>query len=72
MDFELQRKCSDKVNKRPLLINEVEIDITNKTAQQVLEEAIQVIDRTETLTEYVYHKPQKDLFYSWVFSNGLR
>lgn len=72
IDYELQRKCSEKVNKRPLLINEVEIDITNKTAQQVLEEAIQVIDHAETLTEYVYHKPQKDLFYSWVFSNGLR
>lgn len=72
LDFELQRKCSDKVNNRPLLINEVEIDVTNKTAQQVLEEAIQVIDHTEIMTEYVYHKPQKDLFYSWVFSNGLR
>ena len=72
IDYELQRKCSDKVNKRPLLINEVEIDITNKTSQQVLDEAIKVIDNTETLIEYDYQKPKKDLFYSWVFSNGLR
>lgn len=72
IDYELQRKCSDKVNKRPLLINEVEIDVTNKTLQQVLDEAIKIIDNTETLIEYNYQKPEKDLFYSWVFSNGLR
>lgn len=72
IDYELQRKCSDKVNKRPLLINEVEIDVTNKTPQQVLDEAIRIIDNAETLTEYIYQKPQKDLFYSWVFSNELR
>lgn len=72
IDYELQRKCSDKVNKRPLLINEVEIDTTNKTSQQVLDEAIRVIDNTETLIEYIYQKPKKDLFYSWVFSNELR
>lgn len=72
IDYELQRKCSDKVNKRPLLINEVEIDITNKTPQQVLDEAIRIIDNTETLIEYIYQKPKKDLFYSWVFSNKLR
>ncbi|MDE5747771.1 MAG: hypothetical protein K2I21_09375, partial [Acetatifactor sp.] len=72
IDYELQRKCSDKVNKRPLLINEVEIDVTNKTPQQVLDEAIRIIDNTKTLTEYIYQKPQKDLFYSWVFSNELR
>lgn len=72
IDYELQRKCSDKVNKRPLLINEVEIDTTNKTSQQVLDEAIEIIDNTETLIEYTYQKPKKDLFYSWVFSNELR
>ena len=71
-DYESQRKCSDKVNKRPLLINEVEIDVTNKTSQQVLDEAIKIIDNTETLMEYSYQKTQKDLFYSWVFSNGLQ
>ena len=72
IDYELQRKCSDKVNKRPLLINEVEIDVTNKTPQPVLDEAIRIIDNTKILTEYIYQKPQKDLFYSWVFSNELR
>lgn len=72
IDYELQRKCSDKINKRPLLINEAEIDITNKTSQQVLDEAIKIIDTTETLLEYSYQKPEKELFYSWVFGNGLR
>ena len=61
IDYELQRKCSDKVNKRPLLINEVEIDITNKTSQQVLDEAIEIIDNTETLMEYNYQKPKKEI-----------
>ena len=51
IDYELQRNCSDKVNKRPLLINEIEIDVTNKTSQQVLDEAIKIIDNTETLIE---------------------
>lgn len=72
IDYELQRKCSDKVNKRPLLINEAEIDVTNKTSQQVLNEAVKIIDNTETLMDYIYQKPKKDLFYSWVFSNELR
>ena len=72
IDYELQRKCSEKVNKRTLLINEVEIYVTNKTSQQVLDEAIKMIDNTETLMEYDYQKPKRELFYSWVFSNGLR
>ncbi len=72
VDYELQRKCSEKINNRPPLINEVEIDVTDKTAQQVLDEAIWHIEHTETSTEYDYQKPKKDLFYSWVLSNGLR
>ena len=43
-----------------------------KTPLQVLEEAIKIIDETQSLTEYEYTKPAKELFYSWVYSNGLR
>ncbi len=72
IDFELLRRSSEKINKRPLLINEYEIDITGKTPDIVLQEAIELIDNAETLMEYEYTKPPKELFYSWVYSNGLR
>ncbi|MCI9080524.1 MAG: hypothetical protein HFH68_16730 [Lachnospiraceae bacterium] len=72
IDFDLQKKCSNKINNRPLLINEAEVNITNKTPEQVLDEAARIIDNTKTFMQYKYQKPSKDLFYSWVFSNGLR
>jgi ribosomal protein S7 len=55
-----------------LLINEVLIDVSRKTPAQVLEEALKIINETQSLTEYQYIKPARDLFYSWVHSNGLR
>ena len=72
IDFELLQKNREKVNNRPLLINEYVIDVTGKSPDEVLQEAIDLIDHAETLLEYEYTKPPKELFYSWVFSNGLR
>ncbi len=72
IDYELQKKCNEKVMGRPLLPNEHVIDITGKTEQQVLEDALQILQNTPSLIEYDYTKPEKELFYSWVFSNGLR
>ena len=56
----------------PLLVNEFEIDVAGKNPEQVLQEAIVLIDTAETKTEYTYEKPPKEQFYSWVYSNGLR
>ena len=72
IDFELLRKSREKINKRPLLINEYEIDVAGKTMDMVRQEAIDLIDCAETVRDYVYVKPPKEWFYSWVFSNGLR
>lgn len=72
IDFELLKKSTEKINKRPLLVNEFEIDVTGKTPDEVLEEAIELIDHAETVMDYEYEKPPKEWFYSWVLSNGLR
>ena len=72
IDYELQEKMNDKNLKRAPLVNEVEIDVAGKSIEEVLSEAIEIIDTTETVLEYEYEKPAKEMFYSWVFGNGLR
>ena len=72
IDYELQEKMNAKNPKRDPLINEVEIDVAGKTSEEVLKQAIALIDTEIPLLEYDYEKPPKALFYSWVFANGLR
>ena len=72
IDYELQQKTNDQNMKRTLLVNEVEIDVAGKSIEQVLAEAIEIIDIKESILEYEYVKPPKELFCSWVFANGLR
>lgn len=72
IDFELLEKMSEKINARKCLINEFELDVTGKTPNQVFAEALEIIEHKKTKREYDYEKPEKELFYSWVFSNGLR
>ena len=72
IDYELQQKMNDKNLKRDPLVNEVEIDVAGKTAEEVLQQAIEIIDTRESVLDYEYEKPSKELFYSWVFANGLR
>jgi len=72
IDFELLEKMTKKINKRPLLVNEFEIDVAGKTQEEVLSKAIELVDVAETMQEYEYEIPPKELFYSWVHSNGLR
>ena len=72
IDYELQQRTNDKNLKREPLVNEVEIDVAGKNIEEVLNEAIEIIDTRESLLDYEYVKPPKELFYSWVFANGLR
>ena len=72
IDFELQEKMNDKNRKRNPLVNEVELDVAGKSIQEVLEQAIHLIETTPSRLDYEYTKPPKELFYSWVFANGLR
>lgn len=72
IDYELQEKCNKKNLDRPCLPNEHLIDIVNMTKEQVLERALEIIINQDSLQNYDYRKPDKGLFYSWVFRNGLR
>ena len=72
VDYELQEKCNFKNLNRPPLINEHRIDVAGLSIKEVLQKALSIIESTEPLTAYDYTKPPKDLFYSWVFTNGLR
>ena len=71
IDFKLQKKMTEKINARPLLLNEVLLDTAGKSEEKVLEEAIGLIEQTESLVDYTYEMPEKELFYSWVKSNHL-
>lgn len=72
VDFELQEKMNEKNRKRKPLINEVEIDVAGLSVEEVREQAINVIETTPSRLDYEYIKPPKEMFYSWVFANGLR
>lgn len=72
IDFELQEKMNEKNRRRNPLVNEVEIDVAGKSIDEVLEQAINIIESTPSLIDYEYTKPPKNMFYSWVFANGLR
>ena len=72
IDYELQKKSNEKISTRDPLINEYVIDVTGLDISRVVEEAVHIIESSVPLTEYEYVKPEKSLFYSWVFSNGLR
>ncbi len=72
IDYELQEKCNQKNLARPALVNEHIIDVAGLTPEQVLERALSILGGSEPLTEYEYEKPPRDMFYSWVFANGLR
>lgn len=39
---------------------------------EVLEQSINIIETTPSCFDYEYAKPPKEMFYSWVFANGLR
>ncbi|MDE7289025.1 MAG: ATP-binding protein [Oscillospiraceae bacterium] len=72
IDFELQKKMNEKNMSREPLINETEIDVAGKSIEKVLEQAINIIETVPSRLDYEYTKPPKEMFYSWVFANGLR
>lgn len=72
IDFALLEKQSKKLRKRPLTVNEYVIDVAGKTPEEVREEAVKLIDTAKTYREYAYEKLPREMFYSWVFANGLR
>jgi len=56
---------------RKLLPNEVRIDVAGKSSEQVLQEAVGIIDRFESLRDYSYELDDERNYLSWVRSRGL-
>ena len=72
VDLELLEVSTKKIMNRELLPNEVLLDVANKSKEEVLKEAINIIDNYESKLDYEYTEPSRELFYSWVQSDGLR
>lgn len=72
IDEELQQKLSQKVLRRPELVNEYCINVAGFGEEEVLQRALNAIEPFSPLTDYECSRPPKELFYSWVLSNGLR
>jgi len=72
VDLELLEVSTIKIMNRELLPNEVLLDVANKSKEEVLKEAINIIDNYDCKLDYEYTEPPKELFYSWVQSDGLR
>ncbi len=51
---------------RPLLPNEITIEVTGKTADEVFEIAMDKISNTISLLNYDYTKPERKCFGTWV------
>lgn len=64
-------RSNEVISRRELLPNEVLIDVAGKTKDEVLAEAIKIIDGFVPLTEYEYELPDERNFLSWVQSRGL-
>lgn len=72
IDVGLLEEETPKINGRELLINEFCIDVKGKAPEEVEQDVIKLIDEAHIMVEYTYVKPDKELFYSWVWGDGLR
>ena len=72
VDPELLRVSTRKIMGRKLLPNEILLDVAGKAPAEVLEEAAALIDGFESEKDYDYREPDREQFYSWVRSDGLR
>ncbi len=72
IDLKLLEASTKKIMKRDLLPNEVLLDVAGKSKEEVLTEAINLIDNYKSKLKYDYIEPAKEQFYSWVQSDGLR
>lgn len=72
IDLELLEVSTKKIMNRDLLPNEVLLDVAGKSKDDVLNEAINIIDNYTSKFDYDYIEPDKEQFYSWVQSDGLR
>lgn len=71
IDLKLLKVSHKKIINRELLPNEVLLDVAGKSKEDVLKEAINIINNFKSKIDYNYVEPSKELFYSWVQSDGL-
>ena len=64
-------KLNALIMSRPLLPNEVTLDIRGKTPEQVLADALSLIEDFTPLTNYDYTLADEKNYHSWVRSRGL-
>lgn len=64
-------RSNEVIMKRKLLPNEVQIDIAGKTKEQILEEAINLIDNFVPLQKCEYQLDNSLKYLSWVKSRNL-
>ena len=65
-------RSNEKISSRPLLPNEVVIDVAGKSKEEIFNEAVHLIDHFEPDLNYCYELPDEKLFLSWVHSRNLR
>ena len=59
------------ISNRPLLPNEVKIDVANKSKEQVFKEVVEIIDNYKPLLDYDYTLDDEKKYLSWVQSRNL-
>ena len=71
-DIDNVEKSNAKIRNRHLLPNEVLIDVCGKSKDEVLKEAISIIDNFHPLIKYEYELDNEKNYQSWVKSKNLR
>lgn len=64
-------RSNRKIMERPLLPNEVLLDVAGKSKDDVLAEAIRIIDSFSPTLDYTYEPLDAQYFLSWVQSRNL-
>jgi len=67
----MAEKINRKLMTRPMLPNEVTVDVSGKTKEQILEEAEMLVEGFEPKLSYEYELDDINNYYSWVISRGL-
>ena len=69
---EYVERANAVIRNRPLLPNEVTLDIAGKTKEDVLAEAVRIIDHFTPKKGYDYALDDERHYLSWVCSRGLK
>ena len=71
-DLDNVNRANEKISNRKLLPNEVIIDVFEKSKEDVLREAINIIDNFKPQKDYEYELDDENNYQSWVQSKNLK